>query len=79
MGLENGLIPTSDILVSSQKNPQATIDAVRIGNAKAWLAARNDSAPWIEIRFSQRKNVLFLFNPKNNPFVFRNCKNFNRF
>ncbi len=60
MGLENGLIPTSDISVSSQKNPQATLDSVRMGNAKAWLAARNDSSPWVQIGFSQRKNIFFV-------------------
>lgn len=59
MGLENGLIPTSDISVSSQKNPEATLESVRMGNAKAWLAARNDTSPWVEIRFPKRKNVFF--------------------
>jgi hypothetical protein len=59
MGLENGFIPTSNISVSSQKNPQATLESVRMGNAKAWLAARNDSSPWIEIFFSPRKETFF--------------------
>ncbi|CAF4582630.1 unnamed protein product, partial [Rotaria sp. Silwood1] len=53
MGLRNGFIPTSDISVSSQKEPDQTLDSVRMGNPKLWVAARDDLKPWIEIRFSQ--------------------------
>jgi hypothetical protein len=56
MGLENSLIPTSDISVSSQKTPDETVDAIRMDNSNVWTAASNDSSPWIEIRFPQSKN-----------------------
>ncbi len=80
MGLENGFIPTSNISVSSQKNPQATVESVRMGNAKAWLAARNDSSPWIEILFSPRKETFFFdFNSKNNPLFLETAKNLTGF
>ncbi|CAF0996864.1 unnamed protein product [Rotaria sordida] len=53
MGLRNGLIPTSDISVSSKKDPDQILDTVRMGNPKLWVAARNDSKPWVEVRFSK--------------------------
>ncbi|CAF4315381.1 unnamed protein product [Rotaria sp. Silwood2] len=53
MGLRNGIIPTSDISVSSQKDADQTLDTVRMGNPKLWVADRNDIIPWIEVRFSK--------------------------
>jgi hypothetical protein len=61
MGLRNGLIPTSDISVSSQKNPDDTVDAVRLGNSKIWVAATNDSSPWIEVDFPESNFYSNLF------------------
>ncbi|CAF2003035.1 unnamed protein product [Rotaria magnacalcarata] len=52
MGLRNGFIPTSDIYVSSNKEAGNTLDTIRLGNAKYWVAASGDLTPWIEIRFS---------------------------
>ena len=55
MGLRNGLIPTNDISVSSQKDPQTTLDAVRLDYSRIWVGASNDTSPWIEIEFLQSK------------------------
>ena len=57
MGLRNGLIPTSAISSSSQKSSDESLDTVRLGNSQLWVAARNDTAPWIEIQFSSGKSL----------------------
>lgn len=57
MGLRNGLIPTSAISSSSQKNSDESLDTVRLGNSQLWVAARNDIAPWIEIQFPSGKSL----------------------
>ena len=49
MGLRSGVIPTSAIAASSQKDPSETLDTVRLGNPTFWVAARDDVEPWIEI------------------------------
>lgn len=59
MGLENNLIPSSDISVSSQKNTEDTIDSIRMNNAKLWVANSNDTLPWIQINFPRSKTFLF--------------------
>ena len=56
LGLENGAIPSQDISVSSRKNENESVDAVRMGQAKIWTAAANDVQPWIQIRFPSGKN-----------------------
>jgi hypothetical protein len=58
MGLRSGSIPTSDISISSQKSATESIDTVRLGNSKVWVADSKDSSPWIEIHFSQSKIFL---------------------
>lgn len=58
LGLENGLIPTTDLSVSSQKNTEATINAIRMGYTQLWAAATSDQKPWIEIRFNQAGKTL---------------------
>ena len=58
MGLRSGLIPTSAISTSSQKDSEDSLDTVRLGNSKVWVAARNDTAPWIEIEFPSSKHRL---------------------
>lgn len=60
MGLENNFIPSSDISVSSQKNPEQTVDSIRMNNAKLWVAASTDLLPWVEIRFSPGRNLFIL-------------------
>jgi len=68
MGLRNGFIPTNDISVSSQNTIEDTLDTVRLGNSNLWVAALNDSSPWIEIRFSQSKsfsNKIFIYQKKS--------------
>jgi hypothetical protein len=72
MGLRNGAIPTSDLSVSSQKSSNETVDSIRLGNSRIWVAARNDSSPSIEIRFSPGKNFSkskFYFCKKNSAFL----------
>lgn len=57
MGLENGLIPSTSLFVSSQKNQEATINAVRMGYPQLWAASSVDEIPWIEIRLSSSKTL----------------------
>lgn len=55
MGLQSRVIPSSDISVSSQKNPSNGVDAVRMNNPTIWTAASNDRSPNVQIRFPQSK------------------------
>ena len=55
MGLQSRDIPSSDISVSSQKNPSDGVDAVRMDNPTIWTAASSDASPNIRLRFSQSK------------------------
>ena len=75
MGLRNGAIPTSAISVSSQKNSDDTVDAIRMDNSKLWVAARSDQSPSIEIRFPQSNDFLEEEFPffKQNSCVSRCC------
>lgn len=52
MGLRNGAIPTTAILASSQKDSTETLDTIRLSYPTFWVAAKDDSEPWIEINFS---------------------------
>lgn len=51
LGVRSGAIPSSALSVSSRKDSNQVIDAMRLGYSQIWIARRDDISPWVQVEF----------------------------